>query len=90
MTVEAVVQHRTLVVTIDRPERRNAVDGETAAALHEAFAGFDEDDALDVAVLTGAAGTFCSGADLTAIGEGRGNRVEEDMSLPGPLGCTRM
>ncbi len=81
---------RTLVVTIDRPERRNAIDGATAEALHVAFSAFDEDDALDVAVLTGASGTFCSGADLHAIGEGRGNRVEEVMSLPGPLGCTRM
>ena len=90
MSVDVVVHDRTVVVTIDRPERRNAVDGTTAAALHEAFADFDRDDALDVAVLTGAAGTFCSGADLSAIGEGRGNRVEEDMSQPGPLGCTRL
>ncbi len=90
MTVRAVVHDRTLLVTIDRPERRNAVDGATAAALHEAFVDFDDDDALDVAVLTGAEGTFCSGADLSAIGEGRGNRVDEDMSLPGPLGCTRL
>jgi len=90
VTVRTELRDRTLVVTIDRPERRNAVDGPTADALYEAFSAFDEDDAVDVAVLTGADGTFCSGADLSAIGDGRGNRVEEDMSLPGPMGCTRM
>ena len=52
------------VVTIDRPERRNAVDPATAAALLEAFTAFDADDAATVAVLTGAGGTFCAGADL--------------------------
>ncbi len=81
---------RTLVVTIDRPEVRNAIDGPTAVALHDTFVAFDTDDAYDVAVLTGADGTFCAGADLKAIGVGRGNRIEEDMSKPGPLGCTRL
>jgi enoyl-CoA hydratase len=81
---------RTLVVTLDRPEARNAIDGSTAAALLEAFTAFDSDDAFDVAVLTGAGGSFCAGADLKAIGSGRGNRIEEDMSKPGPLGCTRL
>lgn len=81
---------RTLVVTIDRPAARNAIDGPTAAALFDAFSAFDADDAFDVAVLTGADGAFCSGADLKAIGSGNGNRVEEDMAEPGPLGCTRM
>ena len=55
-----------LVVTIDRPEVRNAVDRPTAAALADAFRRFDADDALAVAVLTGAGGTFCAGADLKA------------------------
>ena len=81
---------RVLVVTIDRPDRRNAIDGPTAAALHDTFARFDGDDGLDVAVLTGAAGTFCAGADLKAISTGTGNRIEEDVTRPGPLGCTRM
>jgi enoyl-CoA hydratase len=81
---------RTLVVTIDRPEARNAVDGPTAVALYEAFVAFDTDDGLDVAVLTGAGGTFCAGADLKAISTNRGNRVEEDLSKPGPLGPTRL
>jgi enoyl-CoA hydratase len=78
------------VVTIDRPHARNAVDGPTAARLVEAFAAFEADDSASVAVLTGAGGTFCAGADLKAIGSGNGNRVETDMSLPGPLGPTRM
>lgn len=90
MAVHTEMTDRTLVVTIDRPERRNAIDGATAAELFEVFTDVDHDDGVDVVVLTGAGGTFCSGADLHAIGEGRGNRVEEDMSLPGPLGCTRM
>ena len=81
---------RVLVVTIDRPDRRNAIDGPTATALHEAFLEFDGDGSVDVAVLSGAGGTFCAGADLKAITEGTGNRVDEDVDLPGPLGCTRM
>lgn len=81
---------RVVIVSVDRPHARNAIDGPTAAALHVAFSDFDADESASVAVLTGAGGTFCSGADLKAIGEGRGNRVSEDMSEPGPLGCTRM
>ncbi len=78
----------TLVVTIDRPEVRNAVDGPTAAALAEAFRSFDQDDDLAVAVLTGANGTFCAGADLKAVSDSRGNQVREDGD--GPMGPTRM
>ena len=81
---------RVVVVTIDRPHARNAVDGPTATALFDAFRDFDADESAAVAVLTGANGTFCAGADLKAIGEGRGNRVSDDMTEPGPLGCTRM
>jgi enoyl-CoA hydratase len=76
------------IVAIDRPERRNAVDGPTAAALAEAFREFEADDAVDVAVLSGTGGTFCAGADLKAIAESRGNRVTRDGD--GPMGPTRM
>ena len=76
------------VVTIHRPERRNAVDPATAAALLDAFTGFDEDDAAAVAVLTGSGGTFCAGADLQSLAEGARHRVAEDG--PGPLGPTRL
>jgi len=78
------------VITIDRPEVRNAVDGPTAALLAAAFRRFEADEELLVAVLTGAGGTFCAGADLKGIADGRGNRVEVDQSLDGPMGPTRM
>ena len=75
-------------VTSSRSERRNAVDGPTAAALADAFRAFEADEAASVAVLTGAGGAFCSGADLAAIGTDRGNRVAEDGD--GPMGPTRI
>lgn len=75
-------------VILDRPEARNAVDAPTAAALAEAFRDFDADDDAAVAVLYGAGGTFCAGADLKAFGSPRGNRVEPDGA--GPMGPTRM
>jgi enoyl-CoA hydratase len=77
-----------LVVTIDRPAVRNAVDRPTAEALSAAFRRFEADDSLRVAVLTGAGGTFCAGADLKAMATGGGNRVHEDGD--GPMGPTRM
>lgn len=76
------------VVTLNRPEARNAVDGPTAKALAEAFRRFDTDEGLEAAVLTGAQGTFCAGADLKAVAAGRGNRARSQGD--GPLGCTRM
>jgi enoyl-CoA hydratase/carnithine racemase len=75
-------------VTINRPEARNAVDRHTADALARAFRRFDSDDTLNVAILTGAGGAFCAGADLKAVATDRGNRVTLDGD--GPLGCTRM
>jgi enoyl-CoA hydratase len=75
-------------VVLARPERRNAVDGPTAALLAEAFGDFDADPSAEVAVLWGSGGTFCSGADLTAVGTERMNRVERDGD--GPMGPTRM
>ena len=94
MTLRTDIDDRILVVTIDRPEVRNAVDGPTAAALQEAVDRLDADDELDSAVLTGASGTFCAGADLKAISAGRGNTVTE-LPAPeivdslGPMGPTR-
>jgi len=76
------------IVTIDRPEVRNAVDRETAAALARAFRTFEDDDALRVAILTGANGTFCAGADLKAVATGGGNRTATDGD--GPMGPSRM
>ncbi|MHB8245237.1 MAG: crotonase/enoyl-CoA hydratase family protein [Acidimicrobiales bacterium] len=77
-----------LIVTINRPQVRNAVDRVTANRLAQAFSTFEEDDSLSVAVLTGTGGTFSSGADLKAIAEGRGNTVAPDGD--GPMGPTRM
>ncbi|MDT7573656.1 MAG: enoyl-CoA hydratase [Actinomycetota bacterium] len=79
------------VITLDRPEVRNAVDGEHARALYDAFKHFDVDDSASVAVLHGAGGVFCAGADLGAVSRG-------EMPLPGPpdedgrgpMGPTRM
>jgi enoyl-CoA hydratase len=76
------------VVTIDRPERRNAVDANSAALLLEAFSSFDGDDSLSVAVLTGAGGYFCAGADLKALIAGDRRPVGDDG--PGPMGPTRL
>lgn len=76
------------VVTINRPERRNAVDRATAETLSAAFRAFDADEDFSVAILTGAGGNFCAGADLKAVAEGRGNRVETDGD--GPMGPSRM
>jgi enoyl-CoA hydratase len=76
------------VVTIDRPERRNAVDGPAAAALADAFRAFDRDPGASVAVLTGAGGAFCAGADLKAVAAGRPPRVAADGD--GPMGPTRL
>ena len=75
-------------VVLDRAEVRNAVDRDAAAALADAFRAFDADDEASVAVLWGAGGTFCAGADLGAFAEGRGNRVEP--TGDGPMGPTRM
>lgn len=75
-------------VVLDRPESRNSVDGPTARALADAFRAFDADPDASVAVLWGAGGTFCSGADLKAIGTPSGNRVEPEGD--GPMGPTRM
>jgi len=91
MTVRVESDGPVTTVVIDRPEARNAVDGPTAAALAEAFRAFDADPAAYVAVLTGAGGTFCAGADLKAIGTPEGNQVQPvEAGTEGPMGPTRM
>lgn len=88
MPVHYVTEGPIAIVTIDRPEVRNAVDRPTAAALAESFRRFDADDELAVAILTGSNGAFCAGADLKGVAEGRGNRVTDGGD--GPMGPTRM
>jgi enoyl-CoA hydratase len=79
------------VVTIDRPDVANAIDRPTAAELADRFREFESDDALAVAVLTGAGGTFCAGADLKAMSEPGGARVSRvEPDGDGPVGPTRM
>jgi len=88
----ATVQYETrgplAIVTIDRPDAANAVDRSTAQALADAFRRFEVDEALCVAILTGAGGTFCAGADLKAVAAGKPNRVAPDGD--GPMGPTRL
>ncbi len=76
------------VVTINRPERRNAVDSVCAEQLRVAFEAFDADDEQSVAILTGAQGTFCAGADLKAVAEGDRRPIPDHGS--GPMGPTRL
>jgi enoyl-CoA hydratase len=76
------------VVTIDRPERRNAVDSVCADALREAFEAFEADPSQSVAILAGAAGAFCAGADLKAVAEGDRRPIPDHG--PGPMGPTRL
>lgn len=77
------------VVTINRPHARNAVDGETARALYEAFKAFDADETSKVAILTGTDGVFCAGADLKAVSAGTGNPMHTDGDLA-PMGPSRL
>jgi enoyl-CoA hydratase/carnithine racemase len=78
-------------IWLDRPERRNAVDGPMAAELRDAFEAFEADAGQKVAVLAGSGGTFCAGADLTVIGDpGRRNELDPDGGGTGPMGPTRM
>jgi enoyl-CoA hydratase len=79
-------QGKVLVVTINRPHARNAVDTATAAALSQAFQEFDRDETLHAAVLTGAGGTFCAGFDLREVAQG--DRTPVDPAGTGPMGPT--
>jgi enoyl-CoA hydratase len=88
MSVSYFIEDRTAFVTIERPQVRNAVDAATAAALGDAFERFASDDAADVAVLSGAAGTFCAGYDLGSVAEGASLELTD--AGRGPMGPSRM
>ncbi len=75
-------------IVIDRPDARNAVDGPAARALADAFREFEADDTLRAAVLWGAGGVFCAGADLKTRGTERGLRLAPDGD--GPMGPSRL
>ncbi|HTB11959.1 MAG TPA: crotonase/enoyl-CoA hydratase family protein [Bryobacteraceae bacterium] len=78
------LEDRITIVTIQRPEVRNAVDRDTAEALAYAFRQFDADPHSEVAILEGAGGNFCAGADLKAFN----NHLSPEGD--GPMGPTRM
>jgi enoyl-CoA hydratase len=101
MSNEAVrTEHDGAVTTVilHRPHARNAVDRPAAEALAEAFLEFEQDETASVAVLWGAGGTFCAGADLKAVATGRGNLTVpvktgvayDRLAGDGPMGPTRM
>ena len=77
------------IITINRPQARNSVDHDTALALYEAFKAFDADETVCVAILTGAGGNFCAGADLKAVATGKGNPTHSGGDL-GPMGPSRL
>ena len=80
-----------LTIVINRPEKRNAVDRETADGLKQAFEAFEQEDSLKVAVLWGEGGNFCAGADLEALGDpDRRNYIEPTGTAPGPMGPSRL
>jgi enoyl-CoA hydratase len=90
MSVRVQQQGPVTVVTLDRPQVRNAVDGEHARALLEAFRSFDADADSSVAVLHGAGGTFCAGADLRAAAEGTPWFVPPGQQGPAGMGPSRL
>ena len=89
MAVDIEKKDRIFTIIINRPDVRNAVDGPTAALLADAFREFESDSGSDVAVLYGAGGYFCAGADLKAITDPkRVHRLDETGDAP--LGPSRM
>lgn len=82
--------NETCVITINRPERKNAIDAETADGLVSAFNVFEEESSLSVAILTGAGGDFCSGADLKAIAGQTELAPRVTPAGNAPLGISRM
>jgi enoyl-CoA hydratase len=80
------------IITLDRPAQRNAVDGPTARALAVALRTFDADEQSRVAILTGANGTFCAGADLKAVAGGgdNANPLSDNMDDDAPMGPSRL
>jgi enoyl-CoA hydratase len=90
MTVRVERRGQVTVVTLDRPQVRNAVDGEHARALLDAFHAFDADDDAAVAVLYGAGGTFCAGADLQAAAAGTPWFEAPGAEGPAPMGPSRL
>ena len=87
--VKVEIRERVTIVSLCRPQVRNAVDGKTAAALAAAFAAFDADPDSDVAILYGENGSFCAGADLKALAAESGHNPLNPEG-DGPMGPSRM
>jgi enoyl-CoA hydratase len=88
MVIRIEKNYPIVTIIIDNPEVKNAVDGPTAKELADAFRDFERDDDALVAILSGANGSFCSGANLKAVADGRGNRIDKEGD--GPMGSSRM
>ena len=88
MSVRIEKKGPVFTVILSRPEVRNAVDRDTAAALADAFREFENDPGSSVAVLWGEGGMFCAGADLESLAAGNGPTAREDGD--GPMGPSRM
>ncbi len=89
MSITVDQNENIVIITINRPDRRNAVDRQTAEALYEVFKSFDQNEDQKVAVLTGARNMFCAGADLQAIASGDPNLVTEAGDFA-PMGPSRL
>lgn len=89
MTVNVEIKGRITIVTLSRPEVRNAVNGETALALAAAFNDFENNDDSDVAVFYGDHGTFCAGADLKSVAAGEDTNTLSETGN-GPMGPSRL
>ena len=90
-TISFTVEAFVCTISINRPEKRNAVNGPVAAELRAAFERFEADDDLRVAILTGSGGNFCAGADLTAVADpALRNELDPEGGGSGPMGPTRM
>ncbi len=90
--VEHLLENQITVITINRPQKRNAVDQQTATELYHAFVEFDKNQNSKVAILTGAGNTFCAGADLQAIysSSDQMNPLSDNMDDIGPMGVSRL
>ncbi len=90
MSVRIETEGSVWTIILDRPKARNAVDRPTAEALSDAFEAFDSEQSASVAVLFGAGGNFCAGADLKAVSEDSARRNRLEPNGDGPMGPTRM
>lgn len=84
------IKDEVLIVSINRPEVKNAIDGETADLLYDSFVAFDKNEKLKIAILTGVGGVFCSGADLKSIADNQGSEPKLNLEGRGPLGISRL